>query len=153
MSGPGEAVADGDGGLVRSWYLPLLAGALPVLLLGFGYSALANRTVFVFWALALAAGWVLLLRHGLSAGWAAGRRWGTLLLLAAVGLGAFALLERRHHEILDLGFRAFLPSLYTEAATRPATALALAALLGLAGVVALLRPGGGRRVAPVEERA
>lgn len=140
MSSPGSD-------LLRSWYLPLLAGVLPVLLLGFGYSALANRIVFVFWALALAAGWVLLLRHGLAAGWATGRRWGTLLLLAAAGLSAFALLERRHHEILDLGFRAFLPGLYTEAATRPATAFVLAGLFAVAGAGALLLPAGGRRAA------
>jgi hypothetical protein len=123
--------------LLGTWYLPLLAGVLPVLLLGFGYSALADRIVFVFWALALAACWVVLLRHGIEAGWSAARRWGLLLLVLAAGLGAFAWLERRHHEILDLGFRAVLPGLYTPAATRPATALVLAAACGLAGAAAL----------------
>ena len=116
-------------------------------------SALANRTIFVFWASAFAA------RLGAAAAaWplgrvvAAGRRWGTLVLLAAAGLSAFALLERRPTTRSSTSASAL--SLYTEAATRPATALALAALLGLAGAVALLLPGGGRRVrAVVEERA
>lgn len=136
LAAPGLA---GEGGeLLGSWYLPLLAGVLPVLLLGFGYSALADRIAFVFWALALAACWVALLRHGLEAGWSAGRRRGVLLLALAAGFGAFAWLEQRHHEILDLGFRAVLPGLYAPAATRPATALAVAGACGVAGAAALM---------------
>ena len=124
--------------LVTLWYVPLLAGVLPVLLLGFGYSALADRTAFVFWALALAACWTALLRHGVAAGWSGPRRAGALLLLMALGLASFAWIEERHHEILDLGFRAVLPELYAPAATRPMTALALAGLLGIAAAVSLV---------------
>jgi hypothetical protein len=124
--------------LLRSWYLPLLAGALPALLLGFGYSAIADRIVFAGWGIAVAACWVILLRHGLEAGWGAARRWGGLLLLAAIAMAAFAWLEWRHHEILDLGFRAVLPGLYTPAATRPLSALVLAGVLAAAGGAAAL---------------
>jgi hypothetical protein len=123
---------------LRSWYAELLGGLLPILLLGFFYSALADRLIFVGWALALATAWVLLLRHGFTAGWSAARRRGTMALLAALGLGGFAALEAEHQEILDLGFRAVLPAVYHPAATRPVTAGIVAAALALAGAAALL---------------
>lgn len=126
------------GGLVALWYAPLLAGVTPILLLGFGYSAIADRTAFVFWALALAGCWTALLRHGVEAGWSGPRRAGALFLLLALGLAGFAAIERRHHEILDLGFRAVLPGLYSPVATRPATAVVLAAVAGLAAAISLL---------------
>jgi hypothetical protein len=110
-----------------SWYGGLLAGLLPLLLLGFGYSALADRTVFVLWALVSATVWTLTLRQGIELGWD-GRR--------LTGAG-FAGLEARHRETLDLGFRAVLPGLYHPAATAPRTAAAVAAALGLAGAAAL----------------
>jgi hypothetical protein len=125
---------------LKAWYGGLLAGLLPILLLGFLYSALADRTVFVAWALALGTAWVLLLRHGLGAGWTAPRVAGSLALLLALGLAAFAWLETKHHEILDLGFRAVLPGLYHPAATAPRTIAVLAAVLGLLGVVGLFLP-------------
>ncbi|HBL27331.1 MAG TPA: hypothetical protein DD490_10905 [Acidobacteria bacterium] len=123
---------------LRHWYGGLLGGLLPILLLGFLSSALADRLLFVYWALGLGTVWVLLLRHGFAAGWPGTRLAGALGLLGAAGLAAFAALEARHHEILDLGFRAVLPGLYHPIATRPATAAAVAALLAVAGTVALL---------------
>jgi hypothetical protein len=123
---------------VRSWYTGLLGGLLPILLLGFLYSALADRLVFAGWALALAALWILLLRHAFAAEWSPGRRTGAMALLGALGLGGFAALEAEHHEILDLGFRAVLPTVYHPAATRPETAGAVAAALALLGAAALL---------------
>jgi hypothetical protein len=123
---------------VRSWYAGLLGGLLPILLLGFLYSALADRLVFAGWALALAAVWILLLRHAFAAGWSPARRTGAMALLGALGLGGFAALEAEHHEILDLGFRAVLPTVYHPAATRPETAGAVAAALALLGAAALL---------------
>jgi hypothetical protein len=123
---------------LRGWYAALLGGLLPILLLGFFYSALADRLVFAGWALALASAWVLLLRHGFSAGWSTARRTGAMALLAAVGLGGFAALEAEHHEILDLGFRAVLPAAYHPAATRPLTAGVVAAVCALTGGIALL---------------
>jgi hypothetical protein len=127
-----------DRSLARRWYGGLLAGLLPVLLLGFGYSAIADRLAFVYWALALAAAHTLLLRHGLSAGWGDARLTGALALLLAAGFALFALLERSHGEILDLGFRALLPGLYRPATTAPATAFAVAAALAALGAAALL---------------
>lgn len=125
---------------MRSWYLGLLGGLLPILLLGFLYSAIADRLLFVYWALGLGALWVILLRHGFAAGWPGARLAGVMALLGALGLAGFAAIEARHHEILDLGFRAVLPRLYHPIATRPATAAAMAAALGVAGMVALLMP-------------
>lgn len=124
--------------LLAAWYGGLLAGLLPVLLLGFLYSALADRIAFAGWALAVAALWVLVLRHGLGAGWGRARLAGTMLLLIALGLAAFARLETKHGEILDLGFRAVLPGLYHPSATQPRTAWILAAVLGGLGVAGLL---------------
>jgi hypothetical protein len=117
----------------RVWYGGLLAGLLPILLLGFLYSALADRTVFALWALVAGALWIVLLRQGLAVGWPAGRRAGSLLLLLAAAFAVFAALESAHGEILDLGFRAVFPAVYHPLATRPGTAGVLAGLLGIAG--------------------
>ena len=130
---------------MRSWYAGLLGGLLPILLIGFFYSALADRLAFAGWALALGSAWVLLLRHGFSAGWSAARRTGAMALLAALGLGGFAALEAEHHEILDLGFRAVLPAVYHPIATRPETAVAVAAALALVGSAALFMSWRSRR--------
>ena len=127
----------------RVWYGGLLGGLLPILLLGFLYSALADRTVFALWALVAGALWVVVLRQGLAAGWPASRRAGSLLLLLAVAFAVFAGLESAHGEILDLGFRAVFPAVYHPLATRAGTAGVLAGMLGIAGagvlVPALLR--------------
>lgn len=125
---------------MRSWYFSLLGGLLPILLLGFLYSAIADRLLFVYWALGLGALWVILLRHGFAAGWPGARIAGAMAFLGALGLAGFALIEARHHEILDLGFRAVLPGLYHPVATRPATAAGAAAALAAAGTAALLWP-------------
>ncbi len=126
-----------DRPLARRWYGGLLAGLTPVLLGGFGYSAIADRLAFVYWALALGAAYTLLLRHGLSTGWGDARLAGALALLLAAGAATFAALERAHGEILDLGFRALLPGLYRPATTAPGTAFALAAVLAAGGGIAL----------------
>jgi hypothetical protein len=123
--------------LLVAWYAGLLGGLLPILLLGFLYSALADRLEFVGWALGLAVVWVIVLRQGLGAGWPRPRLWGTLALLLAVGLGGFAAIERAHHEILDLGFRAVFPTAYHPVVTRPGAAAGLAGLLALSGGAAL----------------
>lgn len=125
---------------MRSWYASLLGGLLPILLLGFLYSALADRLMFVYWALVLGTLWVILLRHGFAAGWPGARLTGVMALLGALGLAGFAAIEARHHEILDLGFRAVAPGLYHPIATRPATAATGAAALALTGIVALFLP-------------
>jgi len=116
------------------WYGGVLGGLLPVLLLGFIYSVLADRTVFALWALVLGVCWVAVLRRGLASGWGRPRLPGALALLLAAGLAVFALLEWRHQEILDLGFRAVFPAVYHPVATRPLTAGVLAGVLGLTGL-------------------
>jgi hypothetical protein len=120
------------------WYAALLAGILPVLLLGFLYSALANRLDFAGWALLLAAFYTAGLRQGMQAGWPAPRLAGALALLLAAGTVAFAWIERTHQEILDLGYRAVLPEeVYFPAATSPRAAGAAAGALATAGMAIL----------------
>lgn len=120
--------------LALAWHLPLLAGLVPVLLTGFGASAVANRLVFAGWALAAGAAYAALLRVGLDRGWDRHARAALLLALLAVAFAAFALLVGRHHEIFDLGLRAVAPALYTPAATRPGTAAGLAGALAVGAV-------------------
>lgn len=120
------------------WYAALLGGILPVLLLGFLYSALADRLEFAGWALLLAALYTAALRQGMQAGWPAPRLAGALALLLAAGAAAFAWIERTHHEILDLGYRAVLPEeIYFPAATSPRAAAAAAGALAAAGMAML----------------
>ncbi|MBV8203183.1 MAG: hypothetical protein JOZ15_21425 [Acidobacteria bacterium] len=128
------------------WYAGLLAGILPVLLLGFLYSVLADRLVFAGWGLLLAAFYTAALRQGMQAGWPAPRLIGALALLLAAGAAAFAGIEATHHEILDLGYRAVLPpAVYVSAATNPLAAGVMAAILAAGGVGALAAGGRGRQ--------
>ena len=127
-----------DRSLARGWYGGVIGGLLPVLLLGFLYSALADRTVFVLWALVTGTCWVVLLHRGLSAGWSRTLLLGALALLLAGGFAVFAALESKHHEILDLGFRAVFPGIYQPFATQPRTAGILAAVLGMMGIVGVV---------------
>lgn len=115
--------------LLLAWYLPLLAGILPALLIGFAYSALADRLAFAGWALALAGLYTAALRSAIDGQWSRSRRKVVLGLLQALGWAAFAGLAWRYHEILDLGFRAVLPAIYRPETTAPATFLALAGLV------------------------
>jgi hypothetical protein len=126
---------------VRAWYGGIFGGLLPILLLGFLYSAIADRTVFALWALVAGAGWVVALRQGLAAGWGRSRLLAALALVLAAGLAVFAGLEWEHHEILDLGFRAVFPTIYHPLATAPGTVAALAGAFALAGIVFLLLRG------------
>jgi hypothetical protein len=125
------------GSPVLAWYGGVLGGLLPILLLGFLYSALADRTVFALWALAVGTCWTVVLRQGLAAGWDRFRLLAALALLLAAGLAAFALLESEHHEILDLGFRAVFPTLYSPLATAPRTVGILAGVFALSGLACL----------------
>lgn len=124
------------------WYGGLLGGIVPVLLLGFLYSALADRLAFAGWALLFAALYTAGLRQGLQAGWPAPRLIGVQALLLAAGAAAFGWIESAEHEILDLGARAVLPPrVYVAAATDPRTAAVAAAALAAGGLASL---AGGR---------
>lgn len=116
----------GGRSLALPWYGGLFGGLLPVLLLGFLYSAIADRTAFALWALGVGTVWVVVLRQGLAAGSRRARLLAALTGVLAAAFAAFAWLESRHHEILDLGFRAVFPALYSPVATSPRTAQALA---------------------------
>jgi len=122
---------------VKAWYGGIFGGLLPILLLGFLYSAIADRTIFALWALVAGAFWVAALRQGLAAGWERFRLLAALALVLAAGLAVFAGLEWEHHEILDLGFRAVFPTVYHPLATDPGAAAVLAGILALAGIVLL----------------
>jgi hypothetical protein len=120
--------------LALAWHLPLLAGLLPILLGGFAASALANRTAFAGWAVGCGAVYTVALRVGLGRGWDRRLRAAVLLAVLAVSFAAFAGLVDRHQEILDLGYRAVLWSLYAPAVTDPPTYGVLAGVLALAAV-------------------
>ncbi len=119
---------------MRAWYGGIFGGLLPILLLGFLYSAIADRTVFALWAVVVGALWAVALRQGLAAGWGRFRLLAALALVLAAGLAVFAGLEWEHHEILDLGFRAVFPGLYRPLATEPGAAAVLAGVCGLVGL-------------------
>lgn len=123
--------------LIAYWYAPLLAGLLPVLILGFVASGLANRLAFAGWALVMAVAYTSLLRITLDLGWAGRLVAGAALLTQGIGFVAFAALVERHQEILDLGFRAVLPTLHHPLLTRPSTYLGLAGALAVLGVARL----------------
>lgn len=135
----------------RRWRGALLALLLPLLLLGFGASALANRLVFAGWGLAAAAVAVPVLRRSfedrLFRPGGGTRVAATALFVAAPALAVFAVLVGRDREVLDLGARAVLAGLYVPAATAPATYYALAAVLAAAGVALLLAARRARRSA------
>jgi hypothetical protein len=125
-------------GPAARWRAALLGTLTPVLLLGFGASALANRLVFAGWGLAAAAVLVPALRRSFEL-WL-GRAGGGARIAAAAAfvlapaLALFAWLADRHQEVLDLGARAVFPGLYTPAATAPATYWILAGTLTAAGL-------------------
>ena len=120
------------------WYAALLGGIVPVLLVGFLASALADRLAFAGWGLAVAAVYTAALRQGMQAGWPAPRLAGALALVLGAGAASFAALERAHREILDLGYRAVLPeAVYLPAVTSPGMAAAAAGALVAAGVALL----------------
>ncbi len=116
-----------------SWYFILLGVVTPVLLVGFGASALANRLAFAGWGIAVAIAAALVLRRAFETTWGRpGARWRIAARLAAFlapALALFAWLVARDSESLDVGLRAVLPGLYTPLATRAATYYVLAAAI------------------------
>lgn len=129
---------NGERRFLLTWYAALLAGTLPVLVVGFVGSALADRLVFAVWALAVASLYALVLRWGMGAGWPRVALAGRSLLVLAAGAAAHARLVARHQEELDLAFRAFLPALYHPAATAPRSSVAAAWGLTMGGAALLL---------------
>lgn len=85
MSGGSVARSEGAAA-VLGWHLPLLAGAIPLLLGGFYASAAANRIAFAVWGVAAALGWWAVLRLGLARGWSPRQRLAMQLLTLAIAL-------------------------------------------------------------------
>lgn len=118
--------------------LLVLLGALPVLLLGFGASALANKVVFALWAVAVSTAWALVLRWGVNGRWGGWIVAGRLLLLLAVAASAWGRLVTQHGEELDLAFKALAPGLYHPALAQPQSGYAATIALGVAGALAIV---------------
>ena len=137
MTGAAGETAPAEAEVVRGWYSGLLGLTTPVLVLGCLYSAIADRLVFCGWGLLVAAVTTVVLRQGLSWGWARHLLGAALAFLLAAAFAGFALLESAHHEILDLGLRAVFPRLYHPAASDPRSAAILAGGLALAGLLGL----------------
>jgi hypothetical protein len=114
------------------WYSTLLAGVVPVLLLGFLASGFADRPMFALWGIVLALVYALLLRRGLGAGWGGWVTGGRCLLLLAFGAALWSRLVVRYGEELDLGLRAVVPGMRLEAVARPQSAFAAVTTLAVA---------------------
>ncbi len=124
------------GGSSRSWFLALGAGWLPAMGIGFTFSALADRLIFVGWGLAAATVYSWALRHGFEVGTPV--TFG--LLGAAASLLVLAWLVARHQGSLDLGYRAFLPGLYHPWISRPGAIYGLGIACGLGAALASTQP-------------
>lgn len=87
----------------------ILAGTLPLLVLGFAASAVGNRLVFVAWGVACAAVYAGVVRYGLRAGWRRRALAVAALAVLAAAAASFVLLVARHREALVLGLHALMP--------------------------------------------
>lgn len=128
-----------DPASLRSWRLAVFFTVLPILLLGFSTSAIANRIIFAGWALAIAMLSLSALRKGFDAGRGRATIFARLGLVLAIGMALFAVLVGRHQEIFDLGLRAVAPAgLFPtlSALSTPATWYVVAAILGVGVVIA-----------------
>lgn len=86
-----------------AWHRWLYGGLTPTLLLGFLASAVADRLVFVPWALVAGAAYAFTLHRTFGS-----RRLPALAVLGLALVG-FALLAARHREALALGLAALGP--------------------------------------------
>ena len=129
-----------------AWYPALLAGILPVMVLGFLASGFADRPVFAGWSLVFTLAYALLLRRGFEAGWGAWMTAGRALLLYALGAAVWVRLVMRYGEELDLGLRGVLPQLDLAAIARPRSGLVAVTGLAVAGALAILIGHGFQRV-------
>ncbi len=136
---------------MRAWYSGIFGGLLPILLLGFLYSAIADRTIFALWALAVGVLWIWTLRDGIVRGRPLAQRISHLAITLSLGLNWFGSLEEHNHEILDLGFRAMFPSVYRPAATNPNVAYSLGIALIVVSLVFLIVWRRGRKASPPSE--
>jgi hypothetical protein len=125
---------------LRSAYFRALVavGTLPLLVLGFTASALANKVVFVLWAVAFSTAWALVLRWGVSSRWGGWIVAGRLLLLLAVAATVWARLVTQHGEELELAGRALVAADFPPALARPQSGYGTAIALAVAGALSIL---------------
>lgn len=91
------------------WYGGLILGTLPLLLLAFLMSTLANRLAFAGWGVATALLYTAVFRQGVAAGWKVRRVLGSALAVLAVAVAGLSGLAAVYREALVLGTGAFLP--------------------------------------------
>src|SRR5690349_18647458 len=94
------------------WYLAVLAGALPTLLVGFAASAFANRVLFALWGVFAASLYTVFVRWGVTAAWHPWFTAGRALLILAFTTTLLGRLVSRYGDELDLGARAYLRDAY-----------------------------------------
>jgi hypothetical protein len=126
---------------VARWHLPLLVGVLPLLVVGFYASGVANRLSFAVWGAIAASAWFATLRIGLVRGWNRAHRAGALLFVASAALAALAPLRALDGAALDSGLRAVAPAL-APVVPGPVATVVAAALCALAGGGVLVASGG-----------
>ncbi len=123
------------------WPLALAAATGPLLVLGWTASALANRLVFVGWALLAASVSAGVLRWAWGCGWSRAGIVGATLVAAGASLLLFAGLVARHQVELDLGYRAIWWPFYRPLLARPQLWVVAGGLATVAGALGLI----GRR--------
>lgn len=143
---PSEGEGSGRGSDSRSfsrvtWNLGVAFGLLPLLLLGFLASAVADQLWFLGWGLAAGAAWTTVLRTGLLLAWPQGRLLGSLAFTMALALSTFGLLAGRFASDLTVGLMAVVPQAAKVLAVfvLPRNLFAAAALFAVAGLIGILR--------------
>jgi len=131
-----------------TWYLSLASGVIPLLVLGFVSSALANRLAFVAWGIAAAALYAVVLRRSFERGTSAGQRLAAPCLVLGAAILCHAWLHHQFGEELGLAFRAFLPKLYHPTLTRPGNAAVVGCGLSLAAGLIYFRTRTALRRSP-----
>jgi hypothetical protein len=126
--------------------LVLFAWLAPILLLGFGASGVANRTIFAGWALLAAAVYWLVVWYGFRRGWGGWLLGGRVLLVLAAATALLARIVAREHGELDLGLRSFFPAIYDPRLSDPRSAVYLAIFLSVCGVLSILISHGAASV-------
>ena len=125
-----------------AWRWRLFAGLAPLLSVGFVASALANRLVFVAWALGAGVGYAVASHRAVDLGVPPLGRLAVALTVVAVALVLLGHLIARHREALDLGFRALLPALYHPWLTHPGTSYGSGVACGSVALFAFLQRKG-----------
>ncbi len=143
---PSESEESGRGSGARSfsrvtWNLGVAFGLLPLLLLGFLASAVADRLWFFGWGLAAGAVWTTVLRSGLLLAWSKPRLWGSLALAMAISLASLGLLAGRFEGDLTVGLQAVVPQAARalEVLVLPRNLFASAGLFAVAGLIGVVR--------------